>query len=63
MKIPGLRFWSRYSRQYLYEPKNSLTIGSFTISFLLVVFIGFGIKPEIENIYTRTKEIKTRQEI
>lgn len=62
MEGPKFRFWSRYSRQYLYEPKRGIATVSFVSSSAILLLFFFGIKPQYEVIKERLNLIHEREE-
>jgi len=55
------RFWNRYQRQYLYEPKKKATLLLATITVLLVLIYLFGIRNQITLIKERLAFIKEKE--
>ncbi len=53
MKQPTFRFWSRYSRQYLYQPSSKVTTTSLVTICVFVFFVVFGVIPQVGEIRSR----------
>ena len=53
MNQPTFRFWSRYSREYLYEPRKLIPTSSLVTLILILVFSFAGIKPTFNSIKER----------
>ncbi len=63
MKESQFRFWSRYSRQYLYFPRDKSINSSLMILFVSVVLITVSIAPTFKEILNKQRLIKDRENI
>lgn len=62
MKRQTFRYWSRYSREYLYEPRKYASLTSLIVFILLVFLFLFGFRPTLDEINSKTDQINLRAE-
>lgn len=63
MKESHFRFWSRYSRQYLYFPRDKSINSSLLTLFACVVLITVSVVPTFKAILNKHRLIKERESI
>lgn len=63
MAEQGVRFWSRYSREYLYEPSKKASVASLLILLYIALLLIFGVKPLFLEIQDKQSKIKEREAV
>ncbi len=62
MKLQKFRYWSRYSREYLYEPRKYASLASAVIVIVILALYFFGFKPILEEIGVKRDAITQRKQ-
>ncbi|MEK7595588.1 MAG: type 4a pilus biogenesis protein PilO [Patescibacteria group bacterium] len=61
MKDQGVRFWSRYTREYLYEPAKKASLTTFLIGAYITSLYILGIGPLLKKIDVKKSMLSERE--
>ncbi len=61
MKRQQFRYWSRYTREYLYEPRKYASMTSLIVVIVIILLYFFGFKPTLAEMNEKNANLVTRK--